>query len=296
MMAHAIPFLPRALIQRVSRRYIAGHDLPQAVARIEQLNAKGYPVTVDVLGESVATPSQAEAMAGQYDAVLEAISDHRLRASISITPTAMGMLIDGQTCRARIERLLRRAAACDTGVCLDMEDLSCTQLEIDLFRGLRQHHENVSLALQAYLHRTYDDLHTLLGDKTQLRLCKGIYVEEREHLVDGAWKDRSAINPHFLAHVQRCFESATYVSVATHDRALIDAVLALAKRLGTRSDQFEFQMLLGVCEPLRDELHEMGLQVRIYVPFGKDWYGYSTRRIKENPQIAGYLARALIKG
>lgn len=294
MMARAIPLVPRFLVQRISRRYIAGADLNQAVARIRQLNEQGFPVTVDVLGELVTTPGHADAMLDEYRQVLQAIGRERLQATISVKPSAMGLLLEAGACGERLEQLLAAASAHMTSICLDMEDASCTQAEIDLFRHLVRHHRNVHLAVQAYLRRTHEDIGLLLQLHAPLRICKGIYVEKPSHLVDGALNDRSAINPHFLAHVSRCFEAGTFVAIATHDAALVHEVIQLANRMEISASQFEFQMLLGVCEPLRDRLRAMGFTVRIYVPYGKDWYGYSTRRIKENPRIAGHLLRALI--
>ena len=294
LVAHAIPWLPRALVQKISRRYIAGDDLAQAVARIRQLNAQGFSVTVDVLGETVATAQQAESTAHAYQQVLHAIQHHGLDAGISVKPTALGLLLDRQECAQRLERLAASAAQHLTGVCIDMEDASCTQLEIELFSQLTTRYGNISLALQAYLRRSYQDIEPLLRPGNSLRICKGIYREPPAHLVDAAGRDRSAINPHFLAHVARCLDTGTFVGIATHDAALLEQVVALVRSKRADPAQFEFQMLLGVCEPLRDRLLGMGFKVRIYVPFGKDWYGYSIRRMKENPRIAGHVARALV--
>jgi proline dehydrogenase len=144
------------------------------------------------------------------------------------------------------------------------------------------------------LQRTYQDIENLVCKRHHLRICKGIYLEAHAHLVDDAWRDRRAINPHFLHHVARCFETGTFVAVATHDTMLIDQVIELASSRGVERSMFEFQMLLGVCEPLRDKLRDKGFGVRIYVPYGKDWYGYSTRRLKENPSIAGHILKALL--
>jgi len=294
LVAHAIPWIPRALVQKISRRYIAGDDLAQAVERIRQLNAQGLRVTVDVLGETVSTPQQAENTAGEYGQVLEAIQHHGLDATISVKPTALGLLLDRQECERKLEHLVQSAAGCNTAVCIDMEDASCTQMEIELYSRIKARHSNVGLALQAYLRRTSQDIEPLLREGSQLRICKGIYLEERSHLVDQAWSDRRAINPHFLAHIARCFDTGTFVGVATHDAALVEQVIALARGRSIGPARFEFQMLLGVCEPLRDRLLGMGFQVRIYVPYGKDWYGYSIRRMKENPRIAGHVTRAMI--
>ena len=203
LVAHAIPWIPRALVQKISRRYIAGGDLAQAVERIRQLNAQGFSVTVDVLGETVATAQQAESTACAYQQLLQAIQEHGLDATISVKPTALGLLLDQQECAQRLERLAALAAQHLTGVCIDMEDASCTQLEIDLFSLLTTRYSNISLALQAYLRRTYQDIEPLLRPGNSLRICKGIYLEEPSHWVDAAWRDRSAINPHFLAHAAR---------------------------------------------------------------------------------------------
>jgi proline dehydrogenase len=143
------------------------------------------------------------------------------------------------------------------------------------------------------MQRTYQDIEPLLSSQSPLRICKGIYVEDRAHLVDGAWQDRKAINQHFLNHVERCFATGSFVAIATHDAQLIEDVIALTKRYGVAKKAFEFQMLLGVCEPLRDRLLAAGFNLRVYVPYGKDWYGYSTRRIKENPSIAGHILKAV---
>ncbi|MFZ6658091.1 proline dehydrogenase family protein [Undibacterium sp. TJN19] len=294
VMAHAITWVPRALVQKISRRYIAGESLDDAVGRIRQLNSLGFKVTIDVLGETVSSIQQTENTADEYRRVLNAIQDHGLKASISVKPTALGLLLDTQHCEQLLGKIVTIAERHQTLVCMDMEDVSCTQKEIDLFANLASGHTNISLALQAYLQRTYQDLDSLLLTRSSLRICKGIYLEDRSHLVDKAWNDRSEINPHFMNHIARCFEMGTFVGVATHDIALIDQVIELARSRDIDKTMFEFQMLLGVCEPLQCKLLGMGFSVRIYVPYGKDWYAYSMRRMKENPQIAGYILQALM--
>lgn len=293
-MARAIPLIPRTIIQKISRRYIAGATPEEALARVAQLNAQGFCVTLDILGETVLTPQQAEQTTYSYIDLLAAIQASGLNANISIKPTALGLLLDMQQCEDFTTRILEVAQRHKNSVCIDMEDISCTQKEIELFTRLRKGHDNVGLAVQAYLQRTYQDMEVLTREPGMLRICKGIYVEEPSHLVNGAWSDRTAINEHFLDHVKRCFNTGNFVGVATHDAVLIEQVIALARALGVDNTRFEFQMLLGVCEPLRDKVLSMGFAVRIYVPFGKDWYGYSTRRLNENPSIAGHVAKALI--
>lgn len=293
LMARAIPWVPRALVRKISRRYIAGDTLAEALQRVRALNAQGFDVTLDVLGESASCFEQAHATAEASMRVLAAVHQHGVRATLSVKPTALGLLLDTQRCEQMLDPLLDAAAAWGNSVCIDMEDIRCTQQELGLFARLRARHANVDIAVQAYLTRTYADIGPLLRNGSRLRICKGIYNEDPAHLVDGAARQRRAINRHFLAHVERCFEAGVFVSVATHDEPLLDEVIALARRRGVDPAAFEFQMLLGVCEPLRDRLRAQGFSMRIYVPFGSDWYGYSTRRLKENPRIAGHVARAL---
>ena len=294
--ALAIPFIPRALVQKISRRYIAGESLDEAIGRVQSLNALGFSTTLDVLGETVLSTAEADAMAGEYIKVLDAIRAHNLNAEISIKPSALGLLVDEAECERLVRHVLKLAAVEQVSACVDMEDVRCTQKELDLFARVEPDHGNVGLALQAYLKRTYEDIEHLLRNKSTLRICKGIYAEDQVHLVERARNERAAINVHFLNHVSRCFKAGAYVAIATHDTALIDEIVSRVRREGVDRTKFEFQMLLGVCEPLRDRLLGMGFNVRIYVPYGKDWYGYSTRRIKENPRIAGYVIKAMFSG
>ena len=317
-MAQAIPFIPRALLQRVSRRYVAGETLGDAVACVRRLALAGCTATVDVLGEVTHSLTQATQAADEYIALLDALhhaagragdhaagraGDHAAGragdpagqpAHVSLKPSAFGLLIDPAHCEAQIERVLHAAARHGSFVRLDMEDLRCTQAEIDLLMRLRQRHAHVGLVLQAYLRRTHDDIAALARPGENLRICKGIYAEDPAQLVPGAARDRRAINPHFVQHVRRCFEAGCFVGIATHDEALVDELIALAEAMAVDRTRFEFQMLLGVCEPLRDRLLRAGFAVRIYVPYGRDWIGYGTRRIKENPAMAGQLLKGLL--
>jgi proline dehydrogenase len=293
-MAQAIPFIPRALLQRVSRRYVAGETLGDAVACVQRLAAAGFGATVDVLGEATQSLAQARQTADEYIALLDALHHAGQRAHVSLKPTAFGLLIDPAHCEAQIERVLQAAARYGSFVRLDMEDLRCTQAEIDLLARLRQRHAHVGLVLQAYLRRTHDDIAALARPGENLRICKGIYAEDPAQLVPHAVRDRRAINPHFVQHVRRCFEAGCFVGIATHDEALVDELIALARTMAVDRTRFEFQMLLGVCEPLRDRLLREGFAVRIYVPYGRDWIGYGTRRIKENPAMAWQLLKGLL--
>lgn len=291
--ARAVALLPRAAVRPLSRRYIAGDTLTEAVARIRDLNRIGCAATIDFLGEAAASVTQAEATTAEYVRVLDAIAAGGLRANISVKPTALGLLLDEAHCERLFRQLAVAAARHGNFVRMDMEDTRCTQLELDLFERLRPDHANVGIVLQSYLKRTDEDLGSVLQHGASLRLCKGIYVEARDHLVEGAWRDRRAINAHMLRHFARSLDAGVRVALATHDEEVIDAALAIAQ--AKRASNFEFQMLLGVCEPLRDRLLRAGHAVRIYVPYGADWHGYSVRRLKESPQIAGHLLRAMFR-
>lgn len=295
LVARSLPFIPRAIVKRLSTRYLAGSTLGEALQVIQNLNRAGFGVTLDVLGESATSAAEADAMNAAYATAIAAIAANNLDAELSIKPSALGLLNDEAQCEARIRQILAQATQVAKTATLDMEDLQCTQKELDLLSRLQPDYPDLGIAIQAYLQRSYADINQLMATRSRLRICKGIYQEDPQFLVAEASRDRSAINPHFLAHVKRCFAEGLFVSVATHDEALIEAVVALAKQHHVAPDAFEFQMLLGVCEPLRDRVRALGFAVRVYVPYGADWYGYSTRRLQENPRIAGYILRALIK-
>jgi proline dehydrogenase len=176
-----------------------------------------------------------------------------------------------------------------------MEDISCTQKTLDTFLKLEADAHPIGIALQAYLTRTNEDIVLLNARKSRMRICKGIYAEANEHLVAGTSRDRTAINAHFARHVVSAIQAGSFVGIATHDAQLIDSLTNWLQREQVDRSRFEFQMLLGVCEPLRNALLSQGFNVRVYVPYGQDWYGYSTRRIRENPRIAGYILSAMIR-
>lgn len=294
LLAQAIARLPHTWTRRLARRYIAGETLAEAVHCVARLNAAGFLATLDVLGDNAATPASAEATTDEYLRVLGEIERRGLRANISVKPSALGLLLDEAACERNLRRLLAQADRSHNFVRLDMEDARCTQRTIDLFLRLRTAHPGtLGLALQAYLRRTGADIEPLLDAGSNIRLCKGIYAEDPALLVPAASSDRRAINAPFLRLLQRCFATGTYVGIATHDADLVTEARKLADPVD--KTRFEFQMLLGVCEPLRDRLRDLGYLVRIYVPYGPAWHGYSMRRIRESPFVAGYLIKALLR-
>ncbi|KDB08875.1 Proline dehydrogenase [Burkholderia sp. lig30] len=296
MAARAIPLVPRSLIRKISRRYIAGETLYDARTRIQALHTAGFRTTVDVLGETASSSDQAESMTRDYLNLVQALGAENEPAELSIKLTALGLHLDEDACIARVSTILRSAASHGISACIDMEDISCTEKTLDAFLKLEADGFAVGIALQAYLRRTNNDIVPLQARKSRMRICKGIYAEANEYLVDGASKDRATINAHFVRHVSSAILAGSFVGIATHDAQLIDALINWLQRERIDRSRFEFQMLLGVCETLRDALLAQGFNVRVYVPYGHDWYGYSTRRIKESPRIAGYILAAMIRG
>jgi proline dehydrogenase len=282
-----LPAVPRPLVQRLSSPYIAGPTLADAVRVVGRLNAKGKMATVDVLGEEVATPDEARAIAGQYHDVLARIDEEKLDANVSVKLTALGLEIDRDLCRENLEAIVADAAARGTFVRIDMEDSSTTDRTLELHRELRDAgHENVGVVLQAYMRRTMSDLRGL----ENVRLCKGIYVEPPEI----AYREYDAVRANYVRALEALVAQGTYVGIATHDEHLIGEALRIVADAGLPRDRYEFQMLLGVRPDRADELVAAGHRLRVYVPYGTHWYEYSVRRLQENPAIAGYVASDVV--
>jgi proline dehydrogenase len=276
-----LPAVPRTVVQRLSARYIAGPSIEDAVRVVQRLNAKGKLATVDVLGEEVTSADEARAIAGQYHDVLTRIDDGGLDANISVKLTGFGLELDEDLCRENLEAIVADAAARGNFVRIDMEDSSTTDRTLELYRGLRaQGYENVGVVLQAYLRRTIDDIDGLAN----VRLCKGIYIEPPSI----AYPEFDAVRANFVRALEKLVAQGTYVGIATHDEHLIREALRIVGPLPR--DRYEFQMLLGVRPERADQLVAEGHRLRVYVPYGTQWYEYSLRRLQENPKIAGYVA------
>jgi proline dehydrogenase len=280
-----LPAVPRPVVRRLSAPYIAGPTLGDARATVAGLNAEGKLATVDVLGEEITRPAEAEAITQAYLDVLEAIETDGLDSSISVKLTGLGLKLDRALCRENLEVVVADAAARGTFVRIDMEDSSCTDETLALFRELRESgRDNVGVVLQAALRRTVADVAALSDLRPSVRLCKGIYVEPATI----AFQDFDAVRASFLAALDALLEAECYVGVATHDEWLIGQSLERLAELGR--EEYELQMLLGVREARGTELVAAGHRLRVYVPFGQRWYEYSLRRLQENPKIAGYIA------
>ena len=268
-------------MQRLSSRYIAGPTLDDALRVVRKLNAKGKLATIDVLGEEITSPDEARAIAGQYLDVLARVDAEGLDANVSVKLTGLGLELDLDLCRENLEAVVVDAAARGNFVRIDMEDSSTTDRTLELYRELRQAgRSNTGVVLQAYLRRTLDDVAGL----DNVRLCKGIYVEP----VEIAYKEFEAVRANYVRCLERIVAEGIYVGIATHDEYLIEEALRVVQDVPR--DRYEFQMLLGVRPDRADELVADGHRLRVYVPYGTQWYEYSMRRLQENPKIAGYIA------
>jgi proline dehydrogenase len=287
ILAWTLPLVPKFIVGFFSKRYIAGSTIEDAIDKIREFNNRGIMATVDILGEEIRKKENALIVVDQYKEVLQAIETHKLDSNISIKPTHLGLKIDKEFCFNNIKSIVEEAQKYKNFVRIDMEDYTCTTDTIEIYLRLTEHYNNVGVVIQSYLRRTIDDVNTLVTYQANLRLCKGIYDEPRRV----AYKNRVIINENFKYALEKLLEAGCYVGIATHDEELVWHALTQIDRFNLKKEEYEFQMLLGVTEGLRDILVSAGHRLRVYVPYGKHWYAYSMRRLKENPNIA----RSIIK-
>jgi proline dehydrogenase len=288
--AESVPAIPRPIVRRISRRYIAGDTLEDAVETVRNLNRSGCVATIDVLGESTESKADAAATLRDYKRVIDALDEHGLDSGISVKLTGLGLTLDKELCRANLEEIVSYAARAGRFVRVDMEDSPYTGVTLDFVIDLHERRENVGAVIQAYMRRSLEDVCRLIDAGVTVRLCKGIYDEPRRL----AYKDFDTIRQNYIFLLDELLKGGTYVGIATHDEFLIWHALRLIHQLEMPEDRYEFQMLLGVDEELRGILVGAGHKLRVYVPFGEQWYEYSSRRLKENPKIAGYVARDVL--
>jgi proline dehydrogenase len=274
----------------LAHRFVAGDTLDQAVAVTRQLNHASLMVSLDHLGEEVLQAAAASAAEATYLACLRRAVDEELHANISIKLTQLGLAIDQAMAAESLHRLAAAAASLGSTVTIDMEDSRYTQATVDLYASAQAEHGNLGIALQSYLHRSADDLERLLPLGGHIRLCKGAYAEA----ADIAYQERVDVDAAFCALLERLMgEEKVRPAIATHDSRLINLSRRLAQ---SRTGNFEFQMLYGVRPNLQRELEAAGYEVRVYLPFGSEWYPYLTRRLAERPANLGFFLRALRGG
>ena len=285
--ARFLPAVPKAVVRRISERYIAGEELEDALRVVRRVNSEGKLATIDVLGEEIANEDEARSIATAYRDTFEAIEREGLDSNVSVKPTALGLELGYELFRENLVAVVEDAARRGNFVRIDMEDASTTDDTLRLYRELREAgHDNVGIVLQARLKRTLDDVAALADLRPSVRLCKGIYLEPAEI----AFRDFEAIRGNFVQVLDALWDAGCYVGVATHDEWLVEQAKQGVAERGLGREDYEFQMLLGVRPALGDTLVGEGHRLRIYTPFGRYWYAYSMRRLQENPKIAGYIA------
>lgn len=287
-----LPLIPKGIVRKFANRYIAGDKLQDAVDTAKKLNDKGFMATIDVLGEDIFNKEDAARAKQECLDVLEAIDKHKLNANQSIKLTSLGLKVDYDFCAGNLEEIAKTADSYGQFFRIDMEDSSVTAKTINLYKDIRKKYPKSGIVIQAYLIRSMDDVSALIYENGNFRICKGIYIEPEEI----AYKDKQEIRDNFLKILRYMLVNNSYVGIATHDEYLVEGAYKIIDELEKTKEQYEFQMLLGVRENLRDKILKDGHRLRIYIPFGKHWYQYSVRRFKENPQMAGYVFKSIFTG
>lgn len=295
MIAAILPYFPKKFVWIFSKAYISGETMEDAIRVSKELNSEGMMVTLDVLGEFITNLDEAEANKQEYLELIDAAEKNKIEGNYSVKPTSFGLLIDEEVCYKHIREIVAKAASYGNFIRVDMEDSPCVDMEIKLYRRLKaEFPKSVGLVLQAYMRRTLDDIKGMLDMHTEdsplnYRLCKGIYVEPAEI----AYKKYEEVNQHFLEDLEFMFANKIYVGIATHDKPLIEGSYQLIEKYNVPKHMYEFQMLYGVTPALRKSIIDNGHRMRVYVPFGLKWFGYSTRRLKENPKMAMHIIKAI---
>lgn len=287
--------MPKKLVWVFSKRYIAGETIEEGLLASKLLNEKKIEVTIDLLGEFIKTLDEARDNKNQYFEIIKRFTSEKVTGNFSLKPTMFGLLIDKDVCYNYIREIVALAAQKNSFIRIDMEDSSCVDMEIDIYKKLlAEFPRNVGLVLQAYLRRTMGDLQYLNSFNSEIfpvnfRLCKGIYVEPEKI----AFKGYQEVRDNFLADLDYMLRNKMYAAIATHDKYLVDNALLLIEKYQVPKNMYEFQMLYGVTPELRQSIVDRGHKMRVYVPFGKQWFKYSTRRLKENPKMASEIIKAL---
>lgn len=292
-----LPKMPQGLVWIFSKKYIVGKTLEEALNTSKKLNNDGYTITVDLLGEFIKERSEAEETKQIYLEILDALHANKIKGGVSVKPTFFGLLLDETLCFNNIREVIEKAYEYGIFVRIDMEDSQCTDRELEMYEKLHVEFPNtVGLVLQAYLHRTLNDIDRLAAIHTpenpiNIRLCKGIYVEDESI----AYKKYQEINDNYAKLLDKLLEMKSFVGIATHDKNLVTASYDLLQKHKTSQEKYEFQMLYGVEHKLRKRIHDNKHPLKVYLPYGKDWFGYSIRRLKENPNMVSHIVKSIFK-
>lgn len=295
LIAKLLPHFPKRLIWIFSKRYIAGENIEAALRVSREVNNAGIMVTVDLLGENITKLSEAENYKQQYISLINRFTNEGINGNFSVKPSMFGLLLDTEVCYENLREIVKTADLCNSFIRIDMEDSSCTSNEIILFKRLKNEFPSrVGLVLQAYLRRTLKDLKDLMdlhndSSPLNIRLCKGIYIENE----DISFKDAQEIRNHFVEDLNFMLQNGVYAGIATHDSYLINKAYELIDHYGVPKTKYEFQMLYGVTTKLGRSIVDKGHRMRVYIPFGNEWFNYSIRRLKENPNMVSHIIKAL---
>jgi proline dehydrogenase len=279
------------LTASLAYRFVAGDRLDDAVRVVTDVNRRGWSASLDHLGENVTEERAARAATDDYLAAFERIAAERLNANVSVKLTQLGLDISADLCQELLTRILKRAQQLDNFVRIDMEGSAYTQRTLDLVLALHERFPNCGLVLQSYLYRTVDDIARVNAAKVRVRLVKGAYDEPP----DIAFPKKADVDAKFEAEMRQLLSDGTYPAIATHDDRLIEATTLFAREHQIPSDRFEFQMLYGIRRDLQDRLLREGYRVRIYVPYGTEWYPYLMRRLAERPANLLFIVRSVIR-
>lgn len=272
-------------------RFVAGETLSEAMKSIHELNSQGMLVTLDHLGEFVYNETEANIMADHCVDALEAMAREKANANLSLKMTSMGLDISRELCLANMRRILDVAKKHNNFVRIDMEDYAHIEQTFDVYYELRKDYDNVGLVIQAYLYRSEEDINKLAELKTNLRLVKGAYKESPKV----AYPEKKDVDENYKKIIEQQILAGNYAAVATHDEQIIEHTKAFVKKNNISNEHFEFQMLYGIRTDLQKKLVQEGYRVRVYVPYGNDWYGYFMRRLAERPANVAFVLKGIFK-
>ena len=290
IIASSVSTFPKWFVELFSKSYVAGYSTSEVLSIVEKLNGQGFSATIDILGEHVKDLDISKNITQQYCELFENINLRSIDSNISVKPTHIGLDISKNVVLENFNKIIDVARDKSNFLRIDMESSDNTDDTFEIYKSLKNKYSGVGVVLQAYLKRSIDDIENLAGPKFNARICKGIYKEDSEI----AYKEKDMINNNFLEMAKLMLQKNSYACFATHDQQLIDSLVELVEKMKIETTKFEFQVLYGV--PMNGKLEKLiskGYKVRIYVPFGPDWYEYSLRRLKENPNIAGYVIKNL---
>lgn len=267
------------VFHRMAFRFVAGEEINQALEVAKEFNQNSITVTFDHLGENVSSKEQAIEAANEYLMILDRINKSNSIANVSLKLTQMGMDVGHSFCLENVERIVKKAKELNNFVRIDMESSSYTDLTLDIFKNLRSKYDNIGIVIQAYLYRSSKDIDDILKIKGRIRLCKGAYMEPSTI----AFKKKRDTDANFIELMKKLLRDSEYHAIATHDEKMIQATIDFAKKKGIPKDKFEFQMLYGIRRERQLQLVREGYNVKIYIPYGKEWYPYFMRRLGERP-------------